>query len=284
MKLRWMLGLVAVVALAACNGEKATITGQYGSAVLVGQAVIVDMENTNPAGVEVGVRGTGMHMTLGSDGQFVFSGVPQNAELTFFRADGINGSVATEGSGRVVVELGKNGAKKKSNPSSGQGKRLLQFEGLVRSATADQLVLFTSHKEEVTIKLTPDTIIRKGGTVLDATALLPDTRVHVKAMKVDDVFEATLVIIQNDDDDGEKPEAKEYEGLIRSVSDTQLVVFTSHGEEVTFVLNADTVIRKGNTTVPAVQLEVGNRVHVRASTAEDGTKTALLVIVQNEHG
>jgi hypothetical protein len=113
--------------------------------------------------------------------------------------------------------------------------------------------------------------------------------VHVKARKADDVYTALLVIVQNpageeDDDEGDEgttpPARKEYEGLVRSASATELVIVDSHRQEVTFVLTADTVIRKGNTPMAATDLEEDDRVHVKADTAVDGTRTALLVIVQ----
>jgi hypothetical protein len=67
---------------------------------------------------------------------------------------------------------------------------------------------------------------------------------------------------------------------VRSASATELVIVDSHRQEVTFVLTAETVIRKGNTPMAAADLQEDDRVHVRADTAADGTKTALLVIVQ----
>ncbi|HEX8029464.1 MAG TPA: DUF5666 domain-containing protein, partial [Vicinamibacterales bacterium] len=93
-------------------------------------------------------------------------------------------------------------------------------------------------------------------------------------------------IVQNTNgDDGgndDGPAAREYEGTVRSASATQLVVYTSRKVEETFVLTAETSIRKGNTPVLATDIQVGWRVHVKATTSTDGaTKTATSVIVQN---
>jgi hypothetical protein len=83
------LGLVlaaALMALAACRGERSTITGSYGSGVVTGRVVVVTgVENRSPAGMQVSVRGTGMTTTLAADGGFAFSGVPEGAELLFRR-------------------------------------------------------------------------------------------------------------------------------------------------------------------------------------------------------
>lgn len=290
MKVRSLLIVMAVgLALAACNGERATVTGSYGEGLLAGQVTIADMENLSPAGVEVSVRGTGMTTVLGEDGRFTFAGVPANAVLDFRRGDGIDASmVVTQATRSLKVELNRSGAKPaKGNRGQGSGgQKKYEFEGTVRSASATELVVFTSHREEVTIALDADTVIRKGNETLASGAdITVGTRVHVRARKVDDAFVASLVIVQNpgEDDGGEDdgPTVKEYEGTIVSAGETELVVYTSHKEEVTFVLNGDTVIRKGNTPVAAGDLQAGWRVHVKA-TSEGDVNTAVLVIVQKD--
>lgn len=84
------------------------------------------------------------------------------------------------------------------------------------------------------------------------------------------------------EDEGEEVVRSEYEGLVVSSTADQLVIFDSHRNEETFVLTAETIIRKGGTPVLATDIQAGWRVHVKSTTAEDGTKTALLVIVQND--
>jgi len=74
----------------------------------------------------------------------------------------------------------------------------------------------------------------------------------------------------------------EFEGLVKSVGATELVVESRRGD-ATFVVNADTVIRKGQTAVAATDLKAGDRVHVRAAKINDAL-VALLVIVQNTEG
>jgi Domain of unknown function (DUF5666) len=288
--------VVAVAAmLVACQGERATITGEYGSGVIQGQVTVAGVENSNPAGVEVSVRGTGMSMVVGANGNFTFAGVPdQDAELTFRRADGIDATLAIgRGTGFVAVEVsgGSSAARTKSSRRRSSApttrEKIYEFEGLVESAGAAKLAVFTSHKQTVTVQLDATTIVRKGQTPVTAAEITPGTRVHVKAKKADDVYTAVLVIVQNpadDDDDSEDdgPAVSQFEGVVRSASETELVVYTSHKVEETFVLTADTVIRKGNTPVLAVDLAEGTRVHVKASSAADGTKTAVQVIVQGK--
>jgi len=278
-----VLVIVMTTALAACNHERSTITGSYGDRVLAGAVVMAD--GSSPAGVEVAVSGTGMRMVVGEDGGFAFANVPENAELLFHR-DALMASLAvTAGERDLTVTLGANGAnaggrRRASAPTPG---KVYETEGLVVSASATELVVDDSHKQTLTFVLNGDTVIRKGDATLTAAALAAGVRVHVKATVAGDVRTAILVIVQNtneDEETGGENEAKEYEGTITSVSATELVVFDSHQEDVTFVLNADTVIRKGGTTLTAADLKAGDRVHVRATTSGT-TKTATLVILQN---
>lgn len=72
----------------------------------------------------------------------------------------------------------------------------------------------------------------------------------------------------------------EYEGTIKEKGDSTLTIYTSHKTEVEVAVNDATVIRKGNTEYEFEELEVGWRVHVKASEIE-GVLTAREVKVQN---
>lgn len=293
--LKFALLVVMAAVLAACNGRQETsITGAYGQGVISGQVSVNGTGNDTPAGVSVTLRGTGMTTTLAHDGQFTFASVPENGILDFYRADdGIAASLTLDqNSGFFAIELSKDSAKRSSKRRGVKvGEKVTEFEGVIRSATAEQIVVFTSHKEEVTINLTEQSVIRKGGEILTFEALLVDTRVHVKARPATGEaggWDAVLVIVQreedDDDDDGDPVVVKEHEGVVRSVSASELVVYTSKKKEETFVITADTVIRKGGTILTPEQIIVGNRVHVKATTAADGTSTAVQIIVQNTQG
>lgn len=284
-----MFGLM----LAACSREhQSTMTGAYGSAMLSGQVTMSGTSQSSPEGVRVSVRGTGMATVLNASGEFVFVDVPENAELDFSReTDGVQASLRVDDpSSFLAVQLSpgtavKNGSGRRRGVGRGV-EPVFEIEGSIVSATAEQLVVLSKRGGEQTVKLTAETVIRKGQTPVTPAELLPGMRVHVKAKKVEDVLTAALVIVQNaNDDDGgddEQPAVREYEGTVRSVSATQLVVFTSRKVEETFVLDSATTIRKGNTPVVATDIQVGWRVHVKASSSADGaTRTALLVTVQN---
>ena len=287
MKVRRLLVLVAVVvAVVGCRGRSEnSITGSYGSGMLVGSVVLNGISGS-PEGVEVSVRGTGMAVTLGADGRFAFSGVPENAVLDFRRADGIQASLAVNGNGKgsLLVQLGKDNAHNGATRGN-KNKDKVEFEGTITAAAAEEITVLTSHKDEILIGLSTETVIRKGNEILEPADLSVDMHVHVRARKVDDKYVAQEVVVQEEDDGGddERPELREYEGTIVSASATELVVFDSHKQEVTFTLTADTVIRKGNTPVDAADLLPGQRVHVKATVAADGAATAVQVIVQNTH-
>jgi hypothetical protein len=278
------LVVVAVFVLGGCSGhERATLTGAYGSAVVTGEVVM--SEGVSPAGVEVSVSGTGMTAVLAADGKFAFAGVPEEAELVFQRAsDGINATLRVQSAGHMIVDLAQSSAKKGRRRAA--GSQIYEFEGILTSASATEIVMDSSRQPGVVIGVTPTTVIRHGGTVLTVADLVAGMRVHVKALKIGDAFSAVQIIVQNDgqdDDDGEeddRPAVREYEGTVVSASATELVIFSSKKVNETFVLDPATVIRKGNTPVLATDIQPGWRVHVKASTGADGTKTAVLVIVQ----
>lgn len=74
--------------------------------------------------------------------------------------------------------------------------------------------------------------------------------------------------------------SREYEGTIKQKGDSTLTIYTSHKTEVEVAVTDATVIRKGNRTFEFEELEVGWRVHVKASEIE-GVLTAREVKVQN---
>ena len=280
-----VLSVVMLVALVACRRESPSVSGSYGSGILAGQVVLNGIEGS-PEGVEVSVRDTGMTATLGADGRFAFAGVPETSTLDFRRGDGIQASLSVKGnSPGMTVLLGKSSATRGSK-SGNKSKDKREFEGVIQEASATEITVLTSKKEEILIGLSEETVIRKGGTILEPADLKADMRVHVRARKTDDTYTAQLIIVQEgEDDDGEddeeKPVLRQYEGTIVSASATELVIFDSKKTEVTFTLNGDTEIRKGNTTVAPADLLPGQRVHVKATVAEDGSATAVLITLQN---
>ena len=74
---------------------------------------------------------------------------------------------------------------------------------------------------------------------------------------------------------------RELEGLITDISATSITVNdASTGGPVTAAITSTTVIRKGNQTLTATDLKVGDRVHVKASVGSGGTLTAFEIMLQ----
>lgn len=288
---RKVVMVLMLVAVAACRRETSSnITGSYGGSLLSGTVVLDGIEGS-PEGLEVSVRDTGMVTRLAADGHFAFANVPGNAVLDFRRGDGINASLELTGNGSkgsILIDVGRTRAGK----SSGRGKSTRdkrEFEGVIRSASAESIVVYTSHKEEVSIGLDDETVIRRGNEILTAADLVADMRVHVRARRVDEGYVAQQIVVQggdedddgDDDGDDERPPLRQYEGTVVSASATQLVINDSHRNQVTLAITAETIIRKGNTPVAAADLRPGQRVHVKATVASDGAATAVQVVLQN---
>ncbi len=74
---------------------------------------------------------------------------------------------------------------------------------------------------------------------------------------------------------------REIEGLITAISSRSITVndASTHGP-VTAAITSSTVIRKGNQTMSAGDLKVGDRVHVKASVNSDSSLTAFEIMFQ----
>jgi hypothetical protein len=75
----------------------------------------------------------------------------------------------------------------------------------------------------------------------------------------------------------------QIEGLITAVSAMEITVHDSHNQDVTAMITADTIIRKGDLTLDTTGLNVGDRVHVKAKVSGDD-KIAVVIMLQNPDG
>jgi hypothetical protein len=78
---------------------------------------------------------------------------------------------------------------------------------------------------------------------------------------------------------------REIEGLILAISSSSITVddASTHGP-VTATISSSTVIRKGNRTLSASDLKVGDRVHVKAGVNADGSLAAFEIKLQQSGG
>jgi hypothetical protein len=157
----------------------------------------------------------------------------------------------------------------------------LQFEGTITAASATSITVHDTHGKDVVLALTPATSIRKGDATLAAADLKVGDQVHVKATSANNVDTAQQIEVQTPDGQQPPEPELEIEGIITAASATSITVHDSHNADVVVALTSTTIIRKGETTIAPGGLKAGERVHVKASSANN-VNTAAEVIVQNE--
>ncbi|MEA2162326.1 MAG: hypothetical protein QOK37_453 [Thermoanaerobaculia bacterium] len=152
----------------------------------------------------------------------------------------------------------------------------LQVEGTITAASATSITVHDSHGADVVLALTTITVIRKGDATIAAADLKVGDQVHVKATSANNVNTATQVVVQTAEPENNE---QEIEGTIKVASATSITVHDSHGADVVIALTATTVIRRGDKTIAAADLKAGDRVHVKATSANN-LNTAVQVVVQ----
>ncbi|HEU4521097.1 MAG TPA: DUF5666 domain-containing protein [Thermoanaerobaculia bacterium] len=285
--------LVIISLATGCNrGGETPVTGlPSGSRALAGEVVTVgDLSGASPAGISVSSNGQ-IAVTDGA-GRFAFNSLPEsNVQLTFSRADGINASTVVGASAAaVVVQLQKAKAAVVATRKPGGGGQTRELEGLILEISDSEITVENASTHgPVTAKITDSTVIRWGGTTLEASDLKEGDRVHVKTTaNSDGTLTADEIRLQHrDPDDGDDGgdddggQLKELEGLILEVSASSITVNNaSTGGPVTAAITEDTVIVRGNTRLTVDDLEAGDRVHVKTNGDEDALE-ALQIRLQN---
>ena len=279
--LHLLLATIAVVFAAGCERE-ARLTSSFGDGVVSGQVVLGgDLAGQSAAGVSVAVPGTGMEMTVGGNGRFLFSGVPDDVSLRFRRGDDIDVTLEV---GRVqtnlLVEVDRNGARRRRSVRMDN----VQLEGLIVKLSEDSITVDAAGKGEITAGIDGATLVRQGNQVLTPEDLLLGDRVHVKAHVLGSDLVAREIKVQEHGEGGGEGQLKvELEGLVLAVGDGTLSVDAAGKGPTDVLVNEETVIRHGNRTLELSELEEGDRVHVRAWKDEENL-IASLILVQNQKG
>src|SRR5258708_17137653 len=144
---------------------------------------------------------------------------------------------------------------------------LSEVEGSITAASATSITVHDSHGHDVVLALTSTTIIRKGDQTITAADLKVGDQVHVAALSQNNTTTALLVIVQTASDE------REIEGTITAASATSITIHDFHGTDVVVALTATTIIRRGDQTLNAAHLTVGEQVHRRAK-VHTNTSTA----------
>ncbi len=283
-----VLVLAALLALVGCNKER-TVTGTMGERQVAGKVMPVgDIAGASPEGIEVRARGLGVVSTTDATGAFLLTGLPQDAiELTFSRSiDGIDADLVIDANIRsVTVELQ---SRKASTRKRGARSPQIQLEGPI-TAISDTSITVTdaSRKVDITAAIVETTSIRKGNRALTPADLVVGDRVHVVASpNEDNTYNAIEIKLQNHQDDGvddgddDAPLKRELEGPVVSIDAASITVLDASTGEQTAVITAETLIRKGGTTLTVEDIEPGDRVHVRARVEDDLSLTAIEIKLQ----
>jgi hypothetical protein len=155
---------------------------------------------------------------------------------------------------------------------------LVEIIGVIKSVSPTQLVVTDVHNTDVTVKITADTMIRKGDHAATTADLAIGDRVEVKATVSAGVNTAVSINAE-----GAHLELVEIHGVIKSVSTTQLVVTDATNHDVTVKITADTMIRKDDRSATTTDLAIGDRVEVKAS-VDASVNTALLIQAEGAEG
>ena len=266
--------LFAVVALVGCRNRENAITGAYGDGIVTGQVVMDGEVDGSPAGVEVRVLGTGMSMVVDDSGRFMFTGVPARASLHFSRTDGIDASVPVTSREMNVRVSGLRAATDKAKKP-----KVAQLEGLIRDIDGDMFIMYTSKKVEQMVLVTETTRIRKGNETLTIDDLKVGYRVHVKGLSNEGKTKAIEVIVQNtnidnpddgdddgDDDGGTTPpptggQTMTANGLVLSVTGSDLVVRSQSKGDVTVRTDANTIIKRQGKRIQVSEIKPNDEVN-----------------------
>ncbi len=281
---RTIVIVAAVLVVAACRDHE-TPTGGYGVQGVSGVVTMaVGMSNSNPAGVRVTVRGTGMSALLGTDGHFSFFGVPPTVELLFARDDVDARIRVTPSPAPLQIELNSNGAsigRRRAAPSD----PLLQVEGLITKVSDTEITVHDSHDQDVTAKITADTIIRKGHQTLHPADLHVGDRVHMKVKVSGADKTAVIIVLQNPEDhDDNGGQTMTANGTVKDVGTDQLTVTTEPKGDVVVKVDKNTIIKKQGDRISLSDIHVNDQVNTMGTRIDDHTLLARQIEVRGVSG
>jgi len=277
MKFRSAVFGLLVVALFTFACAERSVTGVDGWSTVSGQVTLASGQG-DVAGIEVSAEGTGQAVQTDRNGRFQIQGVPSEVTLVFRRGKEINDRIEVSAGSNLKLVVGNGGSRGRGR---GVGHPGVEIEATIVSVSATELVVRNSRGETFTVVINEQTVIRHGNLVLTTADLSPNDRVHVKAKKDGEKLIAVEIKLQNDEEDDDESSKVEIEGIVAAVSPTSITVLNNRGSQTAAIV-ATTVIRHGHRTLTAADIKPGDRVHVKAQRAADGTLVATEIKVQNE--
>ena len=276
-----VLSLLLLMLFTVACSER-SVTGVDGWSTVSGQVTLASGQS-DVAGIEVRAEGTGLTVQTDHSGRFQLQGVPSEVTLVFRRGEEINDRVEVSAGSNLNVVIGNGSSKGRRR---GVGHPGVEIEGTIVTVSETELVMVNSWGDTLTVLINEKTIIRHGDRDLTTADLKPGDRVHVKATRDGEILTAVEIKLQRDseeDNDNDHSTKVEIEGLVDAISPTSITVSNNQGTQTATIVES-TVIRHGHRTLTTADIKPGDRVHVKAKRAEDGTLVAMEIMVQNPAG
>jgi hypothetical protein len=155
----------------------------------------------------------------------------------------------------------------------------IEIHGVIKAVDASSITVTTDEGSDVVASLSAGTEIRINGKTGAVTDLHAGQRVEIDAQRATDGTLGALVVKVEASD-----ELLEIDGIVKTSTPTSLTITTKRGTDVVVAILADTIITKEGHALPAVQINAGDRVEVKATKATDGTLAAVRIRVEgSEH-
>src|SRR5512141_2558264 len=115
---------------------------------------------------------------------------------------------------------------------------LVETEGIVTAVAAGSITVQPRKGDAVTIAITPDTVVRMAHSQVASGTIAVGSMVEVKSVRnADNTLTAVLIQVENPND------LTEIRGEVTAVSAGSITVKTRSGDEITIVVNAETLVR-----------------------------------------
>jgi len=146
----------------------------------------------------------------------------------------------------------------------------IKIKGVVTAVGTDTLTVQT-RSGDVTVAVTPDTIIRNDGHSVPFSSIHVGDFVEIDARQTGATFTAVRIEIDQEE------HLREIEGKIEQISADSITV-----QGIRVLVDSHTTIRRGDAAIPLSQLKVGDEVEVKAQRNADGTLLAIEIKLENE--
>lgn len=155
----------------------------------------------------------------------------------------------------------------------------IEIHGVIKAIDASTITVTSDEGSDVVLSISAATKVRLHGRQGALTDLHVGQRVEIDAQRGSGgALEALVVELESSD------ELLEIEGIVKASSSTSLTITTKRGVDVVVAILADTIVTSEGHALPAVQINVGDRVEVKATKAADGTLAAVRIRIEDsEH-